>query len=53
MEFNIGDEVLLSTGDLSHMMTIGGSHKLRYLFFGPFKIVKKFTSSYELELLDI
>ena len=51
VEFNIGDEVLLSICNLSPMMRIGGSHKPRALYIEPFKIVKKFTSSYKLELL--
>ena len=50
-EFNIGDEVLLSMKNLSPMMTTSGSHKLGVLYIGPFKIIKKFASSYELQLL--
>ena len=41
---------LLSTCNLSLMMVIGGSHMLEALHIGPFKPVKTFTSSYELEL---
>ena len=50
MEFNSGDEVLLFMRNLSPMMMTGGGHKLGALHIGPFKIVKEFTSSYELEL---
>ena len=50
VEFNIGDEVLLSTRNLTPMMTTGGSHKLGALYIGPFKVIEKFTSSYRLEL---
>ena len=50
MEFNIGDEVLLSTRNLTPIMTTGESHKLGALYIGPFKVIQKFTSSYKLEL---
>ena len=50
VEFNIGDEALIPTRNLSPIMIIGGNHKLGPLHIGSFKIVKMFTSSYELEL---
>ena len=39
VEFNIGDEVLLSTRNLTPMMTTRGSHKLGALYIGPFKVI--------------
>ena len=41
VEFNIGDEVLLSIENLNSLMATRGSHKLGALYIGPFKIIKK------------
>ena len=50
MEFQVGDEVLLSTRTLPIKVTVGGSKKLGPLYCGPFKILEKYTSAYHLEL---
>ena len=50
MEFNTGDEVLLSTRNLTPIMITRGSQKLGALYIGPFKVIQKFTSSYKLAL---
>ena len=39
MEFNVGDEVLLSIRNLTPIMTMGGSYKLGALYIGHFKVI--------------
>ena len=50
MEFQVGDEVLLSTRTLPMKVAEGGSKKLGPLYCGPFRILEKYTSVYRLEL---
>ena len=50
VEFQVGDEVLLSTRTLPVKVAVGGSRKLGPLYCGPFRILEKYTSAYRLEL---
>ena len=51
MEFQVRDEVLLSTKMLPMRVVAGGGfQKLRPLYCGPFRILEKYTSAYRLEL---
>ena len=50
MEFQVGDEVLLSTKTLPVKVAIGKSKRLGPLYCGPFRILEKYTSAYHLEL---
>ena len=50
MEFQVGDEVLLSTRTLPVKVAAGGSKKLGPLYCGPFRILEKYTLAYHLEL---
>ena len=50
MEFQVGDEVLLSTRTLPVKVAVGGTRKLGPLYCGPFRILEKYTSAYHLEL---
>ena len=50
VEFQVGDEVLLSTRTLPVKVAAGGSKKLGPLYCGPFRILEKYTSAYHLEL---
>ena len=50
MEFQVGDEVLLSTRNLPVQVAAGGSSKLGPLYCGPFKILEKYTAAYKLDL---
>ena len=50
MEFQVGDEVLLSTKTLPVRVAAGGSQKLGPLHCGPFKVLEKYTVAYQLEL---
>ena len=50
VEFQVGDEVLLSTRTLPVKVATGGSKYLGPLYCGPFKILVKYTSAYHLEL---
>ena len=50
MEFQVGDEVLLSTRKLPVKVAAGGIQKLRPLYCGSFRILEKYTSAYHLEL---
>ena len=50
MEFEVGDEVLLSTRNLTPVLKTGGSNKLGPLYVGPFEVLEKLTGSYKLQL---
>ena len=50
VEFQVGDEVLLSTKTLSVRVAARGSQKLGPLYCGPFRILEKYTAAYRLEL---
>ena len=50
VEFQVGDEVLLSTRTLPVKVVAGGSKKLGPLYCGPFRILETYTSAYHLEL---
>ena len=50
MEFQVGDEVLLSTRTLPVKVAVGGTRKLGPLYCGPFRILEKYTSACRLEL---
>ena len=50
MEFEVGDEVLLSTKNLTPVLKNDGSNKLGPLYVGPFKVLEKLTGSYKLQL---
>ena len=46
MEFQVGDEVLLSTRTLPVKVAAGGSRKLGPLYCGPFRILEKYLISF-------
>ena len=50
MEFQVGDEVLLSTKNLPMKVATGGSHKLGPLYCGPFTVLEAYTMAYKLDL---
>ena len=50
MEFQVGDEVLLSTRTLPVVGVAGGSSKLSPLYCGPFAVLEKYRTSYKLNL---
>ena len=50
VEFQVGDEVLLSTKTLPVRVAARGSQKLGPLYCGPFRILEKYTVAYRLEL---
>ena len=50
VEFQVGDEVLLSTNTLPVRVVAGVSQKLGPLYCGPFRILEKYTAAYLLEL---
>ena len=50
MEFQVGDEVLLSTRILPVEVVARGSKRLGPLYCGPFRILEKYTLAYRLEL---
>ena len=50
MEFQVGDQVLLSTKNLPMQGAAGGSRKLGLLYCGPFIVLEKYTAAYKLKL---
>ena len=50
VEFQVGDEVLLSTKTLPVVVAAGGSSKLGPLYCGPFVVLERHRTSYKLEL---
>ena len=50
VEFQVGDEVLLSTKTLPLVVAAGGSAKLSPLYCGPFPVLEKYRTSYKLDL---
>ena len=51
MEFQVGDEVLLSTKNLQQfVVTVGGTSKLGPLYCGSFRVLEKMTAAYRLDL---
>ena len=50
MEFQVGDEVLLSTTNLLVKVATGGSKKLGTLYYGPFIVLEVHTAAYKLDL---
>ena len=50
MEFQVGDEVLLSTKTLPVVVAAGGSSKLGPLYCGPFVVLEKHRTAYKLDL---
>ena len=50
MEFQVGDEVLLSTRTLLVRVAARGSQKLGPLHCGPFRMLEKYIAAYHLEL---
>ena len=50
VEFQVGDEVLLSTKTLPVVVAAGGSAKLGPLYCGPFPVLEKYRTSYKLDL---
>ena len=50
VEFQVGDEVLLSTKTLPVVVAAGGSPKLGPLYCGPFAVLEKQRTAYKLDL---
>ena len=50
MEFQVDDQVLLSTKTLPMQVAAGGSKKLGPLYCGPFTVLEKYTAAYKLKL---
>ena len=50
MEFQVGDEVLLSTRNFPINVAIGGSQKSGPLYCAPFIVLEKYTAAYKLDL---
>ena len=50
VEFQVGDEVLLSTKTLPVVVAAGGSSKLGPLYYGPFVVLEKHRTAYKLDL---
>ena len=50
VEFQVGDEVLLSTKTLPMVVAAGGSSKLGPLYCGPFVVLERHRTSYKVEL---
>ena len=50
VEFQVGDQVLLSTRNLPVQVAAGGSRKLGPLYCGPFTVLEKYTAAYKLKL---
>ena len=50
LEFQVGDQVLLSTKNLPVQVAAGGSRKLGPLYCGPFTVLEKYTAAYKLKL---
>ena len=50
VEFQVGDEVLLSTKTLPVVVAAGGSSKLGPFYYGPFVVPEKNRTAYKLDL---
>ena len=50
LEFDVGDQVLLSTRNLPVQVAVGGSIKLGPLYCGPFTVLEKYTAAYKIKL---
>ena len=50
MEFQVEDEVLLSTKNFPVKVAAGGSQKLGPLYCGPFTVLEAYTAAYKLDL---
>ena len=50
MEFQVGDQVLLSTKNLPMQVVVGRSRKLGPLYCGSFTVLEKYMAAYKLKL---
>ena len=50
LEFEVGDQVLLSTRNLPVQVAVGGSRKFGPLYCGPFTVLEKYMVAYKLKL---
>ena len=50
MEFQVDDQVLLSTKNLPMQVAARGSRKLGPLYYGPFTVLERYTAAYKLKL---
>ena len=50
MEFQVGDEVLLSIKSLPVKVATWGTQKLGSLYCGPFIVLETYTTAYKLDL---